>query len=63
MEPLAGRKPSKLLAAMMEICRREPYASPFIFYFLFQRLPREICVLLSEESPADIRKVAEKAER
>jgi hypothetical protein len=63
MEPLGGRKPSELLAAMLELCPRDQHSSPFFFYFFLQRLPREIRVLLSEESPADIRKVAEKADR
>jgi hypothetical protein len=63
MEPLGGRKPSELLAAMLELCPRDQHCSPFFFYFFLQRLPREIRVLLSEESPADIRKVAEKADR
>jgi hypothetical protein len=63
MEPLGGRKPSELLAAMMELCPRDQQNSPFFFYFFLQRLPSEIRVLLSEESPADIRRVAEKADR
>jgi hypothetical protein len=63
MEPLGGRKPSELLAAMLELCPQNQHTSPFFFYFFLQRLPREIRVLLSEESPADIRKVAEKADR
>jgi hypothetical protein len=63
MEPLGGRKPSELLAAMLELCPQDQHTSPFFFYFFLQRLPREIRVLLSEESPADIRRVAEKADR
>jgi hypothetical protein len=63
MEPLGRRKPSDLLAAMLELCPQNQHTSPFFFYFFLQRLPREIRVLLSEESPADIRKVAVKADR
>jgi hypothetical protein len=63
MEPLSSRKPSELLAAMLELCPRDHRTSPFFFYFFLQRLPHEIRVLLSEESPADIRKVAEKVDR
>jgi hypothetical protein len=63
MEPLGGRKPSELLAAMLELCPRDHHTSPFFFYFFLQRLPHEICVLLLEESPAVVRKVAEKADR
>jgi hypothetical protein len=60
MEPLGCRKPSELLAAMLELCPWDHHTSPFFFYFFLQR---EIRVLLSKESPADIRKVAEKADR
>jgi hypothetical protein len=63
MEPLGDRKPSELLATMIELCPRDQHNSPFFFYFFLQPLPRETRVLLSEESPADIRRVAEKADR
>jgi hypothetical protein len=63
MEPLGGRKPSELLAAMLELCPQDHHNSPFFFFFFLQCLPSEIRVLLSEESPADVRKVAEKADR
>jgi hypothetical protein len=63
VEPLGARKPSELLATMMELCPRNQLDSPFFFYFFLQRLPREIRVLLSEEDPRDIRAIAEKADR
>jgi hypothetical protein len=63
LEPLGARKPSDLLAAMMELCPPAHTNSPFFLFFFLQRLPREIRVLLSEEDPADIRKIAEKADR
>jgi hypothetical protein len=63
MEPLGGRKPSDLLAAMMELCPPHHTNSPFFLFFFLQRLPREIRVLLSEEDPAGIRKITEKADR
>ncbi len=38
--------------------------STVVFAFLFlQRLPREICVLLSEDDPVDMRAIAEMADR
>jgi hypothetical protein len=63
VEPLGARKPSELLATMIELCPRQQLDSPFFFYFFLQRLPREIRVLLSEEDPKDIRAIAEKADR
>jgi hypothetical protein len=63
VEPLGSRKPSDLLAAMIELCPRQHLDSPFFLYFFLQRLPREIRVLLAEEDPKDVRRIAEKADR
>jgi hypothetical protein len=63
VEPLGARKPSELLATMIELGPRQQLDSPFFFYFFLQRLPHEIRVLLSEEDPKDIRAIAEKADR
>jgi hypothetical protein len=63
VEPLGGRKPSDLLAVMLELCPRGHETSPFFGYLFLQRLPREIRVLLAEEDVADMRALAEKADR
>ena len=63
VEPLGGRKPSDLLAVMLELCPRGHETSPFFGYLFLQRLPREIRVLLAEEDAADMRALAEKADR
>jgi hypothetical protein len=63
VEPLGSRKPSDLLAAMIEMCPRQHLDSPFFIYFFLQRLPRGIRVLLAEEDPKDVRRIAEKADR
>jgi hypothetical protein len=62
VELLGSRKPSDLLAAMIELCPRQHLDSPFFLYFFLQRLPREIRVLLAEEDPKDVRQIAEKAD-
>jgi hypothetical protein len=62
VELLGSRKPSGLPAAMIELCPRQHLDSPFFLYFFLQRLPREICVLLAEEDPKDVRRIAEKAD-
>jgi hypothetical protein len=63
VEPLGGRKPSDLLATMLELCPRGHETSPFFCYLFLQRLPREIRVLLAEEDATNMRAVAEKADR
>jgi hypothetical protein len=48
---------------MLEFCPAGE-ATTAVFAFLFlQRLPREIRVLLSQDDPADMRAIAEKADR
>jgi hypothetical protein len=60
MEPLGGRKPSELLAAMQKL---RPAADDVFFAWAFlQRLPCEIRVLLARDDHADMCAVAEKAE-
>jgi hypothetical protein len=63
MEPLGGRRPSEMLTAMLELCPRGKESSTFFFFFFLQRLPREIRVLLADENPADLRAVADKADK
>jgi hypothetical protein len=63
VEPLGGRRPSELLATMLEICPREHENCPFFCFAFLQRLPREIRVLLAEEDAAELRATAGKADR
>jgi hypothetical protein len=52
-----------MLAEMLEYCPAgESTTAVFAFLYL-QRLPREIWVLLSEDDPANMRAIAEKADR
>jgi hypothetical protein len=60
MEPLNGRKPSELLAAMSKF--RPADDKHFFAYHFLQRLPREVCVLLSRESVDNMQALAEKAD-
>jgi hypothetical protein len=63
VEPLGGRRPSELLVTMLELCPRGHEASPFFAYLFLQRLPREIRVLLADDDTANMRAIAEKADR
>ena len=62
LEPLGGRKPSELLAIMLEICPRGQDTSLFFQYLFLQCLPRELRIMLAEDDHADLRKTAEKAD-
>ena len=62
LEPLGGRKPSELLAVMLEICPRGQDTSLFFQYLYLQRLPRELRIMLAEDNHTDLRKIAEKAD-
>jgi hypothetical protein len=63
LPPLGDRKPSVLLAEMLEYCPAGESSTAVFAYLFLQRLPREIRVLLSEDNPADMRAIADKADR
>jgi hypothetical protein len=62
LPPLGDRKPSVMLAEMLEFCPAGELATTVFAYLFLQRLPREIRVLLSEDDPADMRAIADKAD-
>jgi hypothetical protein len=63
LPPLGDRKPSVMLAEMLEFCLAGESTTAVFTYLFLQRLPREIRVLLSEDNPADVRAIADKADR
>jgi hypothetical protein len=52
VEPLGSRRPSDLLATMLELCPREHESCPFFCFTFLQKLPQEIRVLLAKEDIA-----------
>jgi hypothetical protein len=62
MEPLGGRKPSELLAAMLELCPRGHESSIFFTHLFLERLPAELRILLGEDDHQNPRDVAKKAD-
>ena len=62
MEPLGGRKPSELLADMLELCPPTQHNNVFFAVLFLQRLPREIRVLLTHEDHTDLRRLAAHAD-
>jgi hypothetical protein len=63
LPPLGDRNPSVMLAEMLEFCPAGESTTAVFTYLFLQRLPREIRVLLSEDDPADVRAIADKADR
>jgi hypothetical protein len=63
LPPLGDRKPSVILAEMLEYCPAGESTTAVFTFLSLQRLPREIRVLLSEDDPANMRAIAEKADR
>lgn len=63
MDPLGGRKPSELLADMLELCPVGQHNNIFFVHLFLQRLPRETRILLAHENHDDLRALATKADR
>ena len=63
MEPLGSRKPTQLLAAMLELCPREEHGSKLFAALFLQRLPSELRVLLTHEDQSDLRQLAARADQ
>jgi uncharacterized membrane protein YgcG len=62
MEPLGGRKPSELLASMMELCPRGHESSIFFTHLFLERLPAELRITLGEDDHQNVRALAKKAD-
>ena len=63
METLGSRKPSELLADMLELCPIDQQNNIFFSVLFLQRLPRDIRVLLTHEDHTDLRRLAAHADR
>jgi hypothetical protein len=63
MPPLGNRKPSDLMAAMLEICPRGEEKTDLFACLFLQRLPREIRILLADADHKDPKLLAEKADQ
>ena len=63
MEPMGGRKPSQLLAAMMEFCPAGMEKTLPFHYFFTQRLPQALRTQLGEVEHGDPRALAARADR
>lgn len=63
MDPLGGRKPSQMLAEMLEVCPRDEHGSKLFAALFLQRLPRELRVLLAHDDHNNLRQLAAKADQ
>jgi hypothetical protein len=63
MDSLGGRKPSELLADMIEMCPAGQESNVIFVGLFLQRLPREIRVLLSHDDHSNLRVLAAKADK
>jgi NADPH-dependent ferric siderophore reductase len=53
MEPLGGRKPSEMLASMLELCPRGHESSIFFTHLFLERLSAELRITLGEDDQED----------
>ncbi len=63
MEPMGNRKPSQLLAAMMEFCPTGMERTLPFYYYFTQRLPAALRTQLGEVEHGDPRALAARADR
>jgi len=63
MGPLGGRRPSELLAAMLELCPRGEEKNVFFTHLFLERLPAELRIMLGEDDRQDPRSLADKADQ
>ncbi len=62
MQSLGGRKPSEMMAAMLEVCPRGEEKTNLFACLFLQRLPREIRVLLARVDHKDPKALAQQAD-
>jgi hypothetical protein len=63
MGNLGDRKPSELLAQMLELCPRGQEANEFFLFLFLQRLPKELRIMLGDDPDHDARALAAKADK
>ena len=63
LEALGDRKPSELLAAMLEICPAGEEKSKFFAFLFLHRLPQELRIMLGEDDHQEVHQLAAKADK
>ena len=60
---LGDRKPSQLLAQMLELCPAGEERSKFFAFHFLQRLPQELRIMLGDDDHQEVQQLAAKADR
>ncbi len=63
MDSLGARKPSELLAHMLELCPAGEETSKFFAFHFLHRLPQELRIMLGEDDHQEVHELAKKADR
>jgi hypothetical protein len=63
MDSLGGRRPSELLAHMLELCPVGEERSKFFAFHYLHRLPQELRIMLGDDDHQDVQTLAAKADR
>ena len=63
MDSLGSRRPSELLAHMLEVCPVGEEKSKFFAFHYLHRLPQELRIMLGEDDHQDVQTMAAKADR
>jgi hypothetical protein len=63
MDSLGSRRPSELLAHMLEVCPAGEERSKFFAFFFLQRLPQELRIMLGEDDHQEVHVMARKADK
>ena len=63
MDNLGGRRPTELLAHMLELCPAGEERSKFFAFHYLHRLPQELRIMLGDDDHQDVQTLAAKADR
>jgi hypothetical protein len=63
MESLGDRKPSEMLAHMLEMCPPGEEKTKFFAFHYLHRLPQELRIMLGDDDHQDVQTLASKADR
>jgi len=63
MDALGSRRPSELLAHMLELCPAGEETSKFFAFIYLHRLPQELRIMLGEDDHQEVQQLAKKADR
>jgi hypothetical protein len=62
LEPLGSRKPTELLAEMLELCPRRQESNMFFLFLFLQRLPQELRMMLDKDESLTPHQLTAKAD-